>query len=144
MRLIRGVNVKEGTRTQRAAGAMWLGGLLMLALASGCRPHQAEPAPQQTVDLNSGGDVGDGKTRVRVDNQNLADMTIYVYRGAQRLRLGRASGNGVTNLEIPKSMVAGMTELRFLAEPMAGRGGLVSQPVLVNPGDQVDFYVPVR
>src|SRR4051794_25227490 len=113
MRLIRGVNVRERLRARAGASAIIRIGCVALVLAGGCT-HRTAPAPQQTVvDLNSGGEATDGKTRVRVENQNLADMTIYVYRGSQRMRLGRAPGNGVTNLEIPKSMVSGMTELRF-------------------------------
>jgi len=140
MRLIREVNVGGRLR----ARAVVRTGCLALALAGACT-HQQAPAPQQTVvDLNAGGESTDGKTKVRVENQNLADMTIYVYRGSQRMRLGRASGNGVTNLEIPKSMVSGMTELRFQAEPMGNQRGFLSQPIPVNPGDLVDFVIPLR
>jgi hypothetical protein len=142
MRLIRGVNVVGRLRVN--ARAVVRTGCVALVLAGACT-HQTAPAPQQTVvDLNAGGEATDGKTKVRVENQNLADMTIYVYRGSQRLRLGRAPGNGVTNLEIPKSMVSGLTELRFQAEPLGNQRGIISQPIPVNPGDLVDFIIPAR
>ena len=145
MRLIRGVNEVGAPRVRAVAKAMCRTGLLGLALAGACSSHQAAPEPQQTViDLNSDGQPSNGKTRVRVENQNLSDMTIYVYRGSQRMRLGRATGNGVTNLEIPKSMVSGLTELRFQAEPMGNQRGVISQPIPVNPGDLVDFIIPPR
>jgi len=117
-----------------------------MLLVGACSSHQAPPPQMQAVvDLNSSGEAGtNGKTRVRVENQNLADMTIYVYRGSQRLRIGRASANGVTNLEIPKSMVSGLTQLRFQAEPIGSNRGIISQPIPVNPGDWVDFVIPPR
>jgi hypothetical protein len=144
MRLIRGVNVMGRSGARAGARAIWRTGILGLLSVGACSSHQQAPAPNQTVvDLNSDGQ-GAGKTRVRVENQNLSDMTIYVYRGSQRMRLGRASGNGVTNLDIPSSMVSGMTELRFQAEPMGNQRGIISQPIPVNPGDLVDFIIPSR
>lgn len=145
MRLIRGVSGARASRVRAGARAMGRTAVVGLVLAAACSSHQTAQEPQQAViDLNSDGQAGSGKTRVRVENQNLADMTIYVYRGSQRMRLGRASGNGVTNLEIPKSMVSGLTELRFLAEPMGNQRGIMSQPIPVNQGDLVDFTIPAR
>src|SRR3954465_15719295 len=99
MRLIRGRDgsgqfvARVGARAIAGAGAV---GLL---LAGACTTHQAPPPETQAVvDMNASGESSTrGKTRVRVENQNLADMTVYVYRGSQRLRLGRAVSNGVTN-----------------------------------------------
>jgi hypothetical protein len=145
MRLIRGVDEVGRSRSHIGARAIWRTGIFSLLLAGACSSHQQASAPKQTVvDLNSDGQGASGKTRVRVENQNLSDMTIYVYRGAQRMRLGRASGNGVTNLDIPTSMVSGLTELRFQAEPMGNQRGIISQPIPVNPGDLVDFIIPSR
>ena len=141
MRSNRGVvGVARSIGEAGAWAIRWTGmALLCLMLVSAC--STTRQAPETTVDLNADGGVSD-KTRVRVENQNLAEMTIYVYRGSQRMRLGRASGNGTTVLEIPKSIVSGVTELRFQAEPMGNQRGVVSQPLHVNPGDIVDFYVP--
>jgi hypothetical protein len=145
MRLIREGNGVGTDRIRAGARAICRAGLLGLVLAGACSSHQTAPDPQQTVvDLNSDGRPSNGKTRVRVENQNLSDMTIYVYRGTQRMRLGRATGNGVTSLEIPKSMVSGLTELRFAAEPMGNQRGILSQPIPVNEGDLVDFIIPPR
>ena len=113
-------------------------GFLCLLLAGACST-QRKP-PETTVDLNADGPVSD-ETRVRVDNQNLADLTIYVYRGAQRMRLGRARGNGTTDLVIPKSMVSGATELRFQAEPLGNQRGVHVAAAHRVAGDIVDFYV---
>jgi hypothetical protein len=143
MRVSREVEREGAARGRRAARALGRFGVGFLLLVGACSTHQTPP-PQTTVDLNADGGTTNGKTRVRVENQNLSDMTIYVYRGSQRMRLGRASGNTTTNLEIPSSMVSGLTELRFQAEPLGNQRGFVSQPIPVSPGDLVDFYVPAR
>ena len=144
MRLIRGRDVVK--RSVARTRAIWRTGTIGLLLAGACATNQAPAAPAPTVvDMNASGEASTtGKTRVRVENQNLADMTIYVYRGSQRLRLGRASANGVTNLNIPSSMVSGLTQLRFFAEPIGSQRGILSEPIPVNPGDLVDFTIPPR
>jgi hypothetical protein len=142
MRVTREV-IGKAARAPLVTRAIALMGVVYLLGAGACATRQAAP-PQTVVDLNSDGQGSSGKTRVRVENQNLADMTIYVYRGSQRMRLGRASANTTTNLEIPSSMVSGVTELRFQAEPLGNQRGIVSQPIPVSPGDLVDFIVPAH
>jgi hypothetical protein len=114
-------------------------GLLFVVACAG-RSHPSKP-PETVVDLNGEGRV-DGPTRVRVENQNVADMTIYVYLGSQRMRIGRVSGNGTADIVIPKSIVSGVTTLRFMAEPMGNRRPIISEPIPVAPGDLVEFFVP--
>ena len=74
---------------------------------------------------------------LRVENQNFADMKIYVYRQGQEIRLGTASGNSVTSFKLPRSVVFAMTQLRFVAVPFAGRGKEVSEEITVSPGDEI-------
>jgi len=96
------------------------------------------------VDLNTGGRSRDDRTTVRVDNQNLNEMTIYAYQGTQRMRLGRAKSSGVTEMRIPSSMVSGVVQMRFYAQPMVtgGQRAYLSETIPVQPGDQVDFLIP--
>ncbi|MEO8560660.1 MAG: hypothetical protein ABI601_01205 [bacterium] len=130
----------RGRLVARALGRV---GVVCLLVIGACTTRQTPP-PQTTVDLNSDGQTSNGKTKVRVENQNSADMTIYVYRGSQRMRLGRAAGNTTTSLDIPSSMVSGVTDLRFQAEPLGNQRGIISQPIPVSPGDLVDFIVPAH
>src|SRR6059058_3119341 len=48
-------------------------------------------------------------TLLRVENQAFLDMTIYVYRSSQRIRIGTATGNSVTRLAIPPYLIFGAT-----------------------------------
>jgi hypothetical protein len=145
MRLIRGWSGDRSGRSRVAAGARLLTAACSLLVLGACATRQPASAPGsgKVVDLNAD-TQGDGKTKLRVDNQNLADMTIYAYNGSQRVRLGRASGNTTTDLVIPSSIVSGVTQLRFFAEPMGNQRGYLSEPIPVQPGDLVDFFVPVR
>ena len=130
------------------ARAIWAIALAGLVVVSGCASGQKQPIPAPapgTVDLNSsGGRTGSDKTTVVVDNQNLNEMTIYAYQGTQRMRLGRVRATATTELKIPTSLVSGLVQLRFYAEPMVtgGQRSYISEMIPVRPGDQVDFLIP--
>ena len=103
-----------------------------LALAGACSRNNnpdemAEPVPP---------------TRLRVENQAFLDMTIYVYRSSQRIRLGTATGNSVTRLTIPANLIFGATPLRFQADPIGGSRAPISSEITVAPGDEVVLTIP--
>jgi hypothetical protein len=103
-----------------------------LALAGACSRNKnpdetAEPVPP---------------TRLRVENQAFLDMTIYVYRSSQRIRLGVAGGNSTTRLTIPANLIFGATPLRFQADPIGGNRASISQEITVSAGDEVTLTIP--
>ncbi len=105
---------------------------MCLPLAAGCASSNdpetaAEPVPP---------------TRLRVENQAFLDMTIYVYRSSQRIRLGQATGNSTTRFTIPANLVFGSTPLRFQADPIGGNRLPVTQEISVSPGDEVTLTIP--
>ena len=130
------------------ARAIWRIALAGLALVGGCTSRQQPPPATEpasgVVDLNSSGGRTSDKTTLVVDNQNLNEMTIYAYQGTQRMRLGRVRATATTELRIPTSIVSGLVQLRFYAEPMAtgGQRSYISEMIPVQPGDQVDFLIP--
>ena len=81
-------------------------------------------------------------TVVEVDNQGFQDMDVYAVRSGQRWRLGLATGSSKTKLTIPRTMVNGLTPLRFIADPIGGRRASVSQEITVSPGDTVVMTIP--
>ena len=136
---------------RRAVGprAIWTITLSALAVVGGCASgRKSQPATEASgpIDLNTGRRISKNadKTTVVVDNQNLNEMTIYAYQGTQRMRLGRVRANGTTELVIPSSMISGVVQLRFYAEPMVtgGQRSYLSELIPVQPGDQIDFLIP--
>ena len=81
-------------------------------------------------------------TTVVVDNQALLDMTIYVLRGAQRIRLGVAPGLNKTRLTIPSGIVSGATSIRFLADPIGSNRTPISEEVTIGEGDEIGLRIP--
>jgi len=135
--------------TRRSVRTIWRLAIGTLALMGACAtgtggPKKTPAATQGAVDLNANGKEASGETTVVVDNQNLNEMTIYAYQGTQRMRLGRARSQGLTQLKIPPSIVNGVVQMRFLAEPMVtgGQRAYLSEVIPVQPGDQVDFLIP--
>lgn len=115
----------------RARRAAWMMALTLATFAAGCTHNQPDPNAEPTP-----------VTRLRVQNQAFLDMTIYVYRGPQRLRLGVANGNSTTRFTIPSSMIFGATPLRFQADPIGSNRQSISEEITVNPGDEVTLMIP--
>ena len=82
------------------------------------------------------------RTTVRVQNQNFLDMTIYVLRNSQRVRLGTVGGVSTQVLTIPSNLIFGATPLRFQADPVGASRTPTSFEITVSPGDQVQLIIP--
>jgi hypothetical protein len=78
---------------------------------------------------------------IRVDNRGFSDMTIYIVRGSQRIRLGVANGNSVATFTI-RNQYTTNGPLRFLADPIGSSRTPVSDEIVVNPGDMVTLEIP--
>lgn len=81
-------------------------------------------------------------TTLVVQNRNFSDMTIYVLRGSQRIRLGMASGNRESRFTIPPNLIFGIATLQFLADPIGGSRTPVSQEIRVTEGDVISLTIP--
>ena len=116
-------------RVHRAALVMLL---VVATLAAGCyRTQTPDPNAEPAV-----------VTRVRVQNQAFLDMTIYVYRGPQRVRLGVANGNSTTRFTVPSDLIFGATQLRFQADPIGSNRNSITEEITVSPGDEVTLTIP--
>jgi hypothetical protein len=90
----------------------------------------------------SGPTPANAAVTVRVENRNFLDMNVYVLRGAQRVRMGTASGASTTVLTVPENVVFGSTSLRFQMDPIGGNATPVTQEVLISPGDEIVLIIP--
>jgi hypothetical protein len=117
-------------RSSRLAMYALLTCTLAFAAACSSNPKQdqdAEPVPA---------------TMLKVDNQAFLDMTIYVLRSSQRIRLGVANGNSTARFVIPSNLIFGSTPLRFQADPIGRNRAPISQEITVSPGDEVVLTIP--
>jgi hypothetical protein len=105
--------------------------LATLLLAAGCHRRGGDSDAVMTA-----------PTMLRVDNRAFSDMTIYVLRSGQRIRLGIAPGNSTARFQIPSHVIFGATPLRFLADPIGASGTPVSEEITVQPGDEVVLMIP--
>jgi hypothetical protein len=96
----------------------------------------------------SAGDEGDFRdpvddALVEVRNQSTSDMRIYVVTEAgQRTRIGFVSGNTTATLRIPPIIVGYGREVRFQADPLAGRSTASSFTHYVRPGETITITIP--
>lgn len=105
---------------------------MSLTLSAGCMRNNDPEAEAQPTPV----------TRLRVQNQAFSDMTIYVYRSSQRIRLGQATGNSTAVFVIPSNLIFSSTPLRFQADPIGSSRASISEEITVSPGDEVSLLIP--
>ena len=103
-----------------------------VALSAACSRNTKEDQDAEPVPV----------TTLKVENLAFLDMTIYVYRSSQRIRLGIANGNGTSRFTIPSNLIFGSTPLRFQADPIGGNRSAIAQEITVSPGDEVLLTIP--
>ena len=81
-------------------------------------------------------------TTLLVENRSSFEMTIYVWRGAERIRLGTARAVTETRLPLPQGMIFGPTQLRFQADPIGSQRAPITSEILVSEGDTVVLRIP--
>jgi hypothetical protein len=131
--LIDGLRARaRGARSSRIAVLTLMLSFSTLALGSACSGNTKEDQDAEPVQA----------TMLKVNNQAFLDMTIYVYRSSQRIRLGTANGNSTSRFVIPSNLIFGSTPLRFQADPIGRSRTPVSQEITVSPGDEVILTIP--
>lgn len=81
----------------------------------------------------------DDAAMLRVENNNIQDMRIYVRpnAGGSRWRVGTANGLSTTLLKIPKTLVTGVTDLVFEISPIGGGASSRSERITASPGEEI-------
>ncbi len=82
-----------------------------------------------------------GETTVRVKNDRFLNATIYLLRGAHRTRLGTVSGYSSETFIVPSHMMSGLTELRFLVDPIGERETETTDVILTEPGEMIELMI---
>ena len=95
-----------------------------------------------TLSPGSGGSGQDEATAVQVENRGFVDMTVYAVRSSQRVRLGIVPGHSTRVFDVPRTLMGGLTQLRFIADPIGATRRSVSEEITVAPGDTVVMTIP--
>lgn len=82
---------------------------------------------------------GDNPVRVRVENQNWRAIHVYAVAGGQIESLGQLSSQQTETYEVPATILGSRQEIRLFADPIGSHEGTLSDPVLIHPGDLVEW-----
>lgn len=104
--------------------------LLILALTqSGCSLFKR----------NQPGDP-EAPVSVAVENRGWSQIAVYAVAGGQRQRIGEVAGVGSANFVLPPAL-AGRSDVRLVASPLAGRQQYTTGVILAGPGDTIHLVV---
>ena len=103
--------------------------LSLAACAGGSRESGALPGPN------------DETVRVTVRNDAFWEANIYLLQGSARRRLGSVIGHSTGTFVLPRHLTIGVTELRFVADFVGRRDGVVSETILAVPGDDIELTI---
>ncbi len=116
--------------------------LLALALAAAVIGVGTSPASARTSDTSERNAVSPAPSvTLYVRNNNWMDVNVYAFSGGKRRRLGMVAGNSSGKFVIPGWIIEGSRDLRLIADPIGSRRGVATHPVLVRPGDIIEYRV---
>jgi len=84
-------------------------------------------------------EAGEPEALLQVSNQNWSDMNVYLVRGAMKQRLGTVSSNTTSRFKLPRHIFASPDPVQLLADPIGSARTYTSPPLLVNPGQTVEW-----
>lgn len=108
----------------RAPGIVATLGILMVA---GCHSPAADPRAGPPK----------GEVAVRVVNQSLSDVVIYLVEGGVRSRLGTAYGGATSVFFLPWGRVEAAGTVRLLGDPVGGPRAILTDPLGVRAGSMI-------
>ena len=105
--------------------------LLAGAAASACAPRSTrEDIPPGTA------------ATVRVDNQAMSDVNVYLFRSGQRTRLGTVTALTTRTFVLPRTVVGTAVTVQFVAAYIGSNRAPVSEEVVVWEGDEIELRIP--
>ena len=80
-------------------------------------------------------------TTIKVTNNNWANVNVFILRGGTRYRLGMVTSMATTVFRLPEVAVLSQGDVRLMVDPIGSDQPYLTQPLVVNPGDKVEFNV---
>jgi len=96
------------------------------------------------------GGAGAGQDQVRrqeapvtlfVKNYNWSTVHVYVIASGQTVSMGQLSSMDTATYTLPPSVLGGARQIRLLADPVGSRTAFMSEPVLIEAGDRVEWTI---
>ena len=112
----------------------------LLLVAAGCA---RSPAPTASPSPQTSGTARSARRTiaVQIDNQNFADMNVYLMSGGTRWLLGQVGGMTRATLAVPAGLAPADQRVRLRAEAIGGRGATTTPTLMVPPGQQVYWTI---
>ena len=107
---------------------------LVLTLLGAACAHRSAPANPSA----------EAQTTLKVENDGVVDMDVFVRSEGQLMRLGFVPGGHTETFPLPASIVPGARQLRFEMRPIGGGRSSRSETIVVSPGEQVQLIIPPR
>lgn len=117
-------------RGVRLGGSTIALALLLLAGAQGCVGRHTLQPPARKID------AGD-PIELAIDNRHWADVRVYVVHDGSTTRVGMVPASSAVTFPLPRYLIGQSGEIRLIADPVAAFQKLVSDVVVVKPGQQV-------
>ncbi len=108
--------------------------LLAVLIAAACATGSGKRTARQA-------EVEREPVTVFVRNYNWATMHVYVVGAGQQVSMGQLSSMDTVTYVVPTTVVATDRSIQLIADPIGSFRAYISQPVLVSPGDRVEFTI---
>lgn len=118
-------------RRTLARGTILVGLAAALVAPLACRPHRGAEDEVSAADQ--------GEFVVRVINNHYLDVTVYLLRGAERVRVGVVSGNSRQDFVLPGRLLGLGGQISLLGTVSTSNAVVRSNPVLVGRGEFVEW-----
>ena len=103
--------------------------LVAVASAGACAPMAQARGPNG---------IGQEQTALIVENNNWQDMALYLLRAGTKVRVGTVPSFSKVSIPLSGALI-GAGEIQLLADPIGSSRRFVTEPIAVQPGQQVRF-----
>lgn len=110
--------------------------LLALMLVSSCKSTGEQTDASETL--------GVAPALITIHNRNVLDMTVYVQRNTQRIRLGMVTAGSQKTFTLSEHIVVDSPLLQFLADPIGSPRTILIGELNVFPGEEIDLHISAR
>lgn len=122
----------------RPLSSRWIVSLLSLGLAVGAAACSRATSSGTTPRTAPAEDRNE-QISLDIANHNWLDVIVYVVHDGQRTRVGVANATSAASFTLPARLLGQGREIRLFGDPIGGRGSALSEVVVVQPGQYIEW-----